>query len=277
MSKTEFGYTPRVSVSAEQKAEFVAFAERAVVAAGAAALPFFRSDIAVENKRAHEGQFDPVTQADRAVEEQLREALRSTYPQHGVFGEEYGYEVGNGLTWVIDPIDGTRAFMTGMLHWGTLFALFDGEQPIVGVMYQPYTRELFVGDNEQAWFVRDGERRPMRTSGCTDLSDAVLATTGTEWCPEHEMAQFKRLQANVKMTRVGGDCYVHALTAMGGVQLASDCCLQAYDIQALMPIVRGAGGVVSGYSGEDVALGGTVLCSANATLHAKALQLLQEG
>lgn len=274
MPNSQLGYTSPVSVSGAQKQSFLEFAERAIVAAGAAALPYFRTDLEVENKLS-DGQFDPVTQADRAVEQRLREAIHAELPEHGIYGEEFGHESGNGLTWVIDPIDGTRAFMTGMLHWGTLLALFDGQQPIVGAMYQPYVGDLFLGDNSSAWFVRQGKRRPLRTSACESLADAVLATTGTGWFPADKLACFDRLEPQVKMTRVGGDCYVHALVAMGGIDLATDASLQTYDIQGLMPIVRGAGGVVTGYEGEDVSLGGTVLCSANETLHRKALEVLQ--
>lgn len=271
---SEFGYSPQISVSAEQKQEFLAFAERCASLAGLQALPYFRTQLEVENKLG-DGDFDPVTKADRAVENKVRQQIAEAYPDHGICGEEFGFRSGNGLTWVIDPIDGTRAFMSGMLHWGVLLALFDGQQPIVGVMYQPYVDELFSGDGESSWFSRAGERRAIKSSACVQMDDAVLCTTGVEWYAERERTQFERLKEVAKLTRIGGDCYVHALVAIGSVDVATDAALNPYDIQALIPIIRGAGGVVTTFDGGSAAMGGTVLCAANETLHAVALQTLQ--
>ena len=268
-----FGYSSKVSVSAADKARFVEFAKRTVRAAGAATLPFFRADIEIQNK-AGNGRFDPVTEADKAAERVIREALSLEYPSHGVFGEEFGYQPGNGLTWVIDPIDGTRAFMTGMLHWGVLLGLFDGEVPIVGAMYQPYTGELFYGDGEQAFFAKASEERQMHTSSCAQLSDAVLATTGFDWFTEVDLVRFDKLRQSVQLCRVGGDCYIYGLVAMGYVHLGTDASLNPYDIQALIPIVQGAGGVVSTYEGGNASMGGAILASANEGLHMKALEAL---
>ena len=143
-------------------------------------LPHFRSGVPVTNK-VDNGGFDPVTLADQAGERAIREAIELAYPEHGIFGEEYGFNAGNGLTWVIDPVDGTRAFMTGMLHWGVLLALFDGESPVVGVMYQPFTDELFSGDGAAAWLERGGNRQALTTSLCENVATASLSTTGIEW------------------------------------------------------------------------------------------------
>ena len=138
-----FEYSPRVAITDEERAEYLAFAGRVAAEAGAATLPFFRANVAVENKL-EEGRFDPVTEADRAAESIVRQSIEARFPHHGILGEEFGYKAGNGLTWVIDPIDGTRAFMTGMLHWGVLLALFDGQDPVVGVMHQPFTGETDI-------------------------------------------------------------------------------------------------------------------------------------
>lgn len=268
------GFTPRVAVTADKKQELLQFAETCVMAAGPAALAYFRTQLDVENKLS-DGNFDPVTEADRAVEAGIRERIKAVYPQHGICGEEYGFEAGNGLTWVIDPIDGTRAFMSGMLHWGVLLALFDGQEPVVGVMYQPYVDELFSGDGDGAWFTHAGVRREIRTSSCTRISDAVMGTTGVDWFPEAERQQFEALRTVPKLTRIGGDCYIHALVAMGCMDIGTDAGLNAYDIQALIPIIHGAGGVVSLYNGESAALGGTVVCCASKELHADVLALLE--
>ena len=243
-----FGYSSQVSVSSAQRVELMEFAGQTVRTAGLQTLPYFRNAPEVENKLS-DGRFDPVTEADKACERVIREAIHQSYPAHGIFGEEYGFEAGNGLTWVIDPIDGTRAFMSGMLHWGVLLGLFDGEEVVAGAMYQPYTDELFVGDCEQAFFERGGERQAIRTSACTNVSEAILATTGFDWFTPEDRAQFDRLSDGARLCRLGGDCYIYSMVGMGSIDLGTDASLNPYDIQGLIPIIRGAGGVVTTYDG----------------------------
>ena len=272
MSAT-LGFTTAIAVSADKKTEYLGFARSAARAAGDAILPYFRSRMQVTNKLSGQG-FDPVTLADQAGERVIRAAIEDAYPDHGIFGEEFGLKSGNGLTWVIDPIDGTRAFMTGMLHWGVLLALFDGEQPIVGVMYQPYTDELFSGDNESAWYERAGESQSLVTSACRRVDEACLSTTGIDWLPASKQGRFRQLSQATKLTKMGGDCYLFGMLAMGSLDLGVEAGLNAYDIQALMPIVRGAGGVVTDWEGGNPSLGGTVLASATQALHSEAMTLL---
>jgi myo-inositol-1(or 4)-monophosphatase len=272
MSAT-LGFTTAIAVSADHKTEYLGFARSAARAAGDAILPYFRSRMQVTNKLSGQG-FDPVTLADQAGERVIRAAIEDAYPDHGIFGEEFGLKSGNGLTWVIDPIDGTRAFMTGMLHWGVLLALFDGEQPIVGVMYQPYTDELFSGDNESAWYERAGESQSLVTSACRRVDEACLSTTGIDWLPASKQGRFRQLSQATKLTKMGGDCYLFGMLAMGSLDLGVEAGLNAYDIQALMPIVRGAGGVVTDWEGGNPSLGGTVLASATQALHSDAMTLL---
>ena len=158
MDRAVLEFSPPFPVTAEERAEYLAFAKAVAVEAGLTTLSYFRTSadiMGLENK--DQDGFDPVTVADREAEAVIRERIKQTYPNHGIYGEEFGLEPGCGLTWVIDPIDGTRAFMSGMLHWGVLLALFDGENPIVGVMYQPYTDELFFGDGSIAGLVRGEE------------------------------------------------------------------------------------------------------------------------
>jgi len=266
-------FSPPVAVPDEHRREFLDFAVGAAVEAGGATLPFFRSEIVIENKL-EDGGFDPVTEADKAAELVLRERIRAQYPSHGICGEEFGLEEGNGLTWVIDPIDGTRAFMSGMLHWGLLLGLFDGERPIVGVMYQPYTEEIWCGDGRTAEFRRAGSSRQLRTRNCEQVSDAVLTTTSPNYFKGAEGEAFRRLESQAKLSKYGGDCYIYGMLAMGFVDLATDGTLNAYDIQGLIPIIEGAGGVVTTYTGGNPSLGGTVLASGNAELHRGALEVL---
>ncbi len=268
-------YTDPHPVSSEELRRYKSFALQVSGLAGKITLPFFRAGVAVENKL-DDGRFDPVTEADKGAERLIRDEIAKTFPDHGVFGEEFGLEEGNGLTWVIDPIDGTRAFMTGMLHWGVLLALFNGAKPVLGVMHQPFTDEFFVGDGVSAEYHQGSEVRDLRVRGCENLSDAVLTTTGPQHYTVAEREDFARLEQAVKFTRYGGDCYIYAMLAMGSVDLAADSMLNPYDIQALIPIIRGAGGVVTTRSGGDPSMGGFVIASGSAEVHEAALRVLNE-
>jgi len=267
-------FSDPVPIGRAELDEYMRFGLRAAERAGAATLPHFRAQVAIENKR-HDGRFDPVTEADRAAEQIFREALRAAYPRHGIFGEEYGFEAGNGLTWVIDPIDGTRAFMTGMLHWGVLLALFDGQKPVLGIMHQPFTGEYFFGDNHSAWYRRSREDRALHTRRGVGLVDAVLTTTSPGlFRGAGEREAFDRLERRVKLSKYGGDCYIYAMLAMGYVDLATDAGLQPYDIQALVPIIRGAGGVVSTLDGGEPSMGGFIVAAGSPELHRAALECM---
>lgn len=271
----EFGSKRRLS--ATERTERREFAAASAKAAGRLALPWFRQPTKVDNK-ASAGSFDPVTEADKAVEAALRQAISLAYPRDGLFGEEYGYEVGeSGFTWVIDPIDGTRSFMSGFLHWGVLLALFDGQDPVVGVLYQPYTDELFVGDGDMAELRRADERRLLRVAGDKSVYDCTLASTGPQFFAGAErQAAFGRVVEAAKQTRYGGDCYLYAMLAMGYVELSVESNLNAYDIQALIPIIRGAGGVIETWSGGNPALGGDVVAAATKELLVDVQQLLAD-
>ncbi len=270
-------YSDPVALDSAAKAELLAFAASAVQKAGAATLPFFRADLSVENKRS-DGRFDPVTDADRAAEMVLRETILAAYPEHGIFGEEFGYQEGKGLTWVVDPIDGTRAFMSGFLHWGVLAGLFDGQRPAIGAMYQPFTEELFVGDCAAAEYRCAETVRALRASMTAELADAVLATTSPRFFDAgEELRAFRDLEAAVKLSRYGGDCYIYAMLAMGYVDIAMDASLKPYDIQALIPIIEGAGGVVTCADGSDASMGGLVIASANQQLHTRVLERFSGG
>lgn len=267
--------TPRIELQDDVLRSLQDFAIAAVEAAGQEILIWFRKRLDVDNK-VGEGRFDPVTAADRRGEEVIRNAIERNYPSHGILGEEFGHKPGNGLTWVIDPIDGTRAFMTGMLHWGILLALFDGEQPVIGVMYQPFTMELFYGRPGLAEYRRTSVVEALATRRCARLSDAVLTTTSPEFFPHSaEWEAFDQLKQEVKLTRFGGDCYLFAMVAMGHVDLAIEATLNPYDIQALIPIIHGAGGVVTDWGGGDASMGGRVIAAGDPAIHALALEYLR--
>ncbi len=270
----KFAYGKRVAVAAGERDEYLNLAIDLAQQAGAVTLPHFRSRTVVENKGAR-GAFDPVTVADKSAEEIIRRGIEARYPTHGIFGEEHGLKAGDGLTWIIDPIDGTRAFITGMLHWGVLVALFDGERPLFGVMYQPYTGELFVGTDEGAQLRRDGQRRALRVRACETLNDAVLASTGPQYfATAAELAGFNAVRETVQFTRFGGDCYLYCMLAMGFIDLAVEAGLHPYDVQALIPIVRGAGGIMTTWDGGDASMGGRIVAAGDARVHEAALKIL---
>jgi histidinol-phosphatase len=272
-----FTYGSRVTVSQRDRDAYLAVAIELAKRGGAATLPYFRSDLMVSNKSA-DGGFDPVTAADRAAESIIRNGITGLYPSHGIFGEEHGFQPGDGLTWVIDPIDGTRAFVTGMLHWGVLLALFDGVAPVLGVMYQPFTEELFIGTRDGAEYRRGSLRRSLTARRCESLGAAVLASTGPQFfaAPDEKVA-FNALRSQVRFTRFGGDCYLYCMLAMGFIDIAAEAGLQAYDVQALMPIIHGAGGVITTWDGDDASMGGRVVAAGDPRVHAAALTVLQNG
>jgi myo-inositol-1(or 4)-monophosphatase len=244
--------------------------------AGDAILPHFREAIAVDDKGGARG-YDPVTEADRAAETVIRDGIAAAYPTHGLHGEEHGYAPGSSpYTWVIDPIDGTRSFILGQMHWATLIALRDAAQPRVGVAYQPFVGEAFLAiAGEPAEWRRGDSRRVLRTRRCASIESAVLvATTPDMFATLATQAGFSRVRARARLTRFGGDCYAYCLLAMGLIDIVVESSLQAYDVQALMPIVAGAGGTMTTWRGERCDDGGDVVACGDPALHDEVLKLL---
>lgn len=261
-------------VSEAQLQDWQVQLQEILLGSAAVSLRYFRQPLDVDNKL--DAGFDPVTAADRECEAYIRAELSRRLPEHNMFGEESGFrDAGGELCWVVDPIDGTRSFICGVPLWGTLMALNDGRQPVLGAMYQPWSDELFVGSRLGSRLVRGGEVRPLRTAATTELAHAKLAATAPELFAEAESARrFEALTAQVQLRRFGTDCYGYALLAQGGLDLVVEDGLQPYDIQAMIPIVEGAGGVVTDWRGGDASLGGQVLAAANRELHAAALAVL---
>ncbi len=263
-------------LGAEQISAFATFAEELADLSGKTILPYFRSRLAVDNKLSG-GGYDPVTAADREAETVIRAAIKRRYPEHGIVGEEHGTETGSSpLTWVLDPIDGTRAFVCGMAQWGTLIALNDGTKPIVGVLDQPYTRERWVAANGRTTFQSaDGQTSMLRTRPCPSLRDAVLTTTSpVGYFNAREQKAFWDLSAGARLTRFGGDCYAYGLLAMGCIDVIVEATLKPWDIQALIPIVENAGGVVTTWDGKPAMEGGQVVACGDASLHAAVCEAL---
>jgi myo-inositol-1(or 4)-monophosphatase len=250
--------------------EYLDFACRTALAAAPAILPHFRVAIDVEDKPGSPLGYDPVTIADRAAESVIRAAIAHAYPTHGLFGEEHGRQPGtSAYTWVIDPIDGTKSFILGQMHWGTLLALNDGTRPVVGVACQPYVGELFcAAHGGKALWRRGAEERVLRTRRCRDHRHAIVATTDPrQFLGEREVAAFAAVASPARFTRYGGDLYCYTQLAMGLVDVVIEYGLKPYDIQALVPIIESAGGVVTDWRGNPCYEGGDVLACGDRALH----------
>lgn len=249
----------------------------AFVAADAAAqetLKWFRNDhLSAVNKLAD--GFDPVTEGDRAAERAIRAVLTQLRPDDAVMGEEEGPTAGTtGLTWVLDPIDGTRGFISGTPTWGTLIAVGDDAGPQLGLIDQPYVGERFVGTPNGATLHHQGHSRTIQTRSTRNLSDATIFTTFPEVGTDLDRDGFHMLARQCKLTRYGMDCYAYALLAAGQIDLVVEAGLNAYDIQGPIAVVQAAGGVASTWSGKNAKDGGQVICAANADIHAAALDVL---
>jgi myo-inositol-1(or 4)-monophosphatase len=249
----------------------------AVLEAGPIALEYFRKTMAIEDKLPGV-YYDPVTEADKRIEALLRERLGARFPQHRIVGEEYG-DSGEGTTyWIIDPIDGTRSFISGMPTWGILLGLVVDGTPVAGIMHQPFTGETYVADpSGGARFRRHGQESPLRSRADARLADAILYSTHPAMLQHAGMlGRYERLAARCRLQRWGGDCYAFALLAQGSIDLMVDSMLMPYDIVPMIPIIERAGGIVSGLDGGSPMCGGTVIAAANARLHAEALEILMQ-
>lgn len=260
--------------------DFAAFVEKLADAAADTILPFFRTVLGADDKNPG-GQFDPVTEADRAAETAMRHLIQTTFPDHGIIGEEFGSLNGEAdYVWVLDPIDGTKSFIAGMPVWGTLIGLLHKGRPAYGMMVQPFTFERFTGDGRGAvWRGLGCDRRMMErklaTRACHGLAQATLMTTSPLLYSPRKLRAFRRVEAVVRLSRYGGDCYAFAMLAAGNVHCVIESDLKPYDIVPLIPIIEGAGGVVTCWDGGDPAKGGDVVASCDTRTHEDVLSLLR--
>lgn len=272
----------RAHLAVDDVRELVEVANALVDAAATPALDRFRAgDLDVRGKGVHRAAgWDPVTEADRAAETAMRAMLATRRPHDGVVGEEHPTTPGtSGLTWVLDPIDGTRAYVAGLPTWCVLVAVFDGREPVLGIIAQPFTSERWVGVHTDGlrrttWRRGNSELELDATADAvTDLAEAVLHTTFPEVGTPAERAAFERVRDRVRLTRYGGDAYGYALVASGTVDLVVEAGLAPHDVQALVPVVRGAGGVITDWTGGACHRGGRVVAGSPA-VHAAALDVL---
>lgn len=249
--------------------DIIRFSHELADAADAAILPLFRSGLTVDNKET--AGFDPVTAADRASEEVMRALIEQHHPEHGILGEEFGIKNSqhpDGLTWVLDPIDGTRAFICGMPTWMTLIGLCNSERAVAGVASQAYTGERFYASGDGSWHRdRDGKETPLRVRPAASIEDAIFCSTVPDLFTGDLVAPFETLRARARMARFGGDAYLFCLLAAGSIDIVIDPGLQAYDIAALVPIIEQAGGVVTTLEGAPAHNGGDIIAAASVELH----------
>ena len=248
----------------------------AAEAAAKETLPLFRSPLTVDNKL--ESGFDPVTKADRDTEKVIREVLASHFPEHSIFGEELeNKETDSSFSWIIDPIDGTRAYISGLPVWGTLIGLTNSNSAIAGLMSQPFTGEIFMSVGGKSEYIREGKSSPLVARNTTQLANALLYTTTPElFTTKPERAAYEAVEGKVRLARYGCDCYAYALLAMGQIDLVIEAGLNSYDIAALIPIIENAGGVISTWDGKGAEDGGSVIAAATPQLRDAALEIMNE-
>jgi myo-inositol-1(or 4)-monophosphatase len=248
-------------------------AEAAADVAGAVIRPFFRAGVTSDLK----SDASPVTIADRTAEQAMRAVLSERFPAHGILGEEFGLQnPGAELRWVLDPIDGTRAFITGRPSFGTLIALLDGDTPILGIIDQPVTGERWVGAAGLPTRFRGPFGGTAGTRACPALASAELGATTPDMFVGADAEKWARLTAAAGRTYYGGDCYTYGLLALGQIDVTVDATMKIWDWAALVPIVEGAGGRVTDWNGRPMRPDGDgrTLAVGDAALLAQALAIL---
>ena len=254
--------------------DFITFAEQLAEAGRATVLRFSASALSAENK-ATDGRFDPVTEADRETERTIRALIEARFPAHGIEGEEFGRKPAEGrYSWSLDPIDGTRAFICGLPSWTILIALLDEGRPIVGVIDVPRLDERYSGCGQRAELVTASGRTPLRTSACRALAEARFSTTDSYLFSGDERDGFERVRGEARVTRYGLDAYGYARVAAGTLDLVIESGLAPHDLNALVPVVTAAGGVVTDWQGGDDLSQGRLVAAATVELAQEAVARL---
>jgi histidinol phosphatase-like enzyme (inositol monophosphatase family) len=231
---------------------------------------YYRQHLDIDAK----GDETPVTVGDRETERALRSLIGERFPDHGIYGEEFGEEnTDSRFTWVLDPIDGTRSFITGTPTFGTLISLLEDGTPVLGVIDMPAMDERWIGGGKAGAFLNGVD---CSVGGCEQIAGCRLVSTSPDMFSDIQMAGFRRVLRKTSFYRYGGDCYNYALLASGYVDLVIESDLQPYDFCALVPVVEGAGGVITDWQGRplDMQSEGNVLASSSQSLHQQALGVL---
>ncbi len=249
--------------------EFGSFARELAKASGDLILRYFRTEIAVDDK----ADASPVTVADRGAEEIMRKLIMKRYPEHGIVGEEFGsYNETAEFKWVLDPIDGTKSFICGTPTFATLIALAHKEQPVLGIIHQPVLKDLLIGDNQVCLW----NEKPVKIRDTSELKKAVTLVTDILHVEEHQSwAGFHSLMKQTRFTRTWGDAYGYFLIATGQAHIMVDPILNTWDLMALIPIIRGAGGCITDYQGANPVTANSIVAAVPG-LHGKVIQILNE-
>lgn len=255
--------------------QYLPFAHRLADLSAEVILPHFRNLLLVEDKSGG-GKYDPVTTADKLAEQVIRAEVAAKWPDHDMRGEEFGGESsGAEFCWLVDPIDGTRPFIMGLPVWGTLIALTQRDEPILGLMNQPFTDERFWSTPDGAFYRKGGSEQSISTRACSRLGDAILSTTSPDlFATQEDKNRFDVLSEKVRMRWFGGDCYGYCLLAAGHIDLIVESGLNAHDIAPLIPIIEAAGGCVTSWSGGSAVAGGQTIACGDPVLHEAALKVL---
>lgn len=255
--------------------EYELFAVELAREAARVSLPYFRGDYA-ESDKGLPGAFDPVTQADQEAEAALRRLISARYPDHGVIGEEYGEDRPDAEhVWILDPIDGTRAFIAGLPLWTNLIALRTAGRPAVGVIGQPYLDEIFLGGPSGARLLKAASETRLAVRACPKLTDAVIATTDPDLFTGAELGAWTQVRAAARLARLGCDAYAYAMVAAGRIDLVAESALKVWDWSALVPVIKAAGGRVTNWRGETPGGSGQILAVGDARLTEQALVSLR--
>ena len=259
-----------MSISEAKIVELREFSATLAAAAAEVSLKHFRQPIDVDNKLGDDG-FDPVTLADRGAEAAIRKLIESHYPDHRIVGEEYGVKDTNSpFEWVLDPIDGTRAFISGLPTWGTLIGLKYEGQPLIGVIDQPYIGERYIGWTTGA----ELNGKPIKTRSCNSLANATISTTDPDLFDKAHRKIFDNVLNQSQLVRYGLDCYAYAILASGFMDVVLETGLQPYDMMALIPVVRGAGGYAACWSGGNPEESGKLLAVGDPALAEQILAIM---
>ncbi len=249
------------------------FFDALAAAAKAETLPRFRTGLSVVNKMM--GGFDPVTEGDRAAETAIRSLIAERFPEHGILGEEHeNVGLDREHIWVIDPIDGTRAFISGLPVWGTLIGFQSNGRAAMGLMDQPFIGERYFADGTRAWYSGPDGERQISVRDCGSLADATLFTTSPHIFGGEDLAKYQAVEERVRLFRYGCDCYAYVLLASGHIDLVVENNLKPYDVGALIPIIEQAGGIITTWDGGRPENGGNILAAGSKAVHAEAMKLL---
>ena len=253
--------------------ELTNFAEELADVARQTILPYFRSQMSVKDKPTHSATGQPVTEADLETETAIRHLITKYYPDHGIVGEEFAtVNPDADLCWILDPIDGTRAFIAGLPMFGTLIGLGLQGKPVLGVLDQPILKERFIGVGNRSTF----NGKPIRTRKCQKLTDAVFSITDPRMMAgSTQQAALQKLMRVTQVTQFGGNCYAYGMLAAGSIDLITENDIKPWDIFALIPIIRGAGGTITSWSGQPAETSPHVLACGDQKLHAEVLKYLR--